>query len=242
MMTSLRLIEKITKVNTNDVTYGLLEKYNSEGKLIEYVVARNPVEKVGEYVNYTWDSGDYFSVAFVNPLEAKANAYDLLMCRAGYREEPNYRKADEELERVVSYKDMETYLRTAIDLIAQIEYDSSGSKWGGANGLTDEHKEELADNLGINTEEAKEYFGLQVQRFKKVKVTATVTETYEFEIAVPESVTDWDYDNYVDNTDFEDVLSYDCSRDYDYDYGVERIVNREEAEQVGRDFFFEKES
>lgn len=235
MMTSLILIEKITKVNTSDVTYGLLEKYNSEGKLIEYVVARNPVEKVGEFVNYTWDSGDYFSVAFVNPLEAKANAYDMLMCRAGYREEPNYRKADVESERVVNYKDMEEIARTAIDLVAQAEYDS------GVDGLTDEHKEELADNLGINTEEAKEYFGLQVQRFKKVKVTATVTETYEFEIAIPEGVTDWDYDNYVDNTDFEDVLSYDCSRDYDYDYGVERIVNRDEAERVGRDFFFDKE-
>ncbi len=235
-MTSLRMIDKITKVNAADVTYGLLEKYNSEGKLIEYVVARNPVEKGSfDYVNFTWDSGDYFSVAFVNPLEAKANAYDMLMCRAGYREEPNYRKADEEAERVVGYKDMETIARTAIDLVAQAEYDS------GVDGLTDEHKEELADNLGINTEEAKEYFGLQVQRFKKIKVTATVTETYEFEIAIPEGVTDWDYDNYVDNTDFEDVLSYDCSRDYDYDYGVERIVSRDEAERVGRDFFFEKE-
>lgn len=236
MMTSLRLIEKITKVNTNDVTYGLLEKYNSEGKLKEYVVARNPVEKVGEYVNYTWDSGDYYLVDFANPLEAKANAYDLLMCRAGYRETPNYRKVDEDLERAVSYDNMETIARNAIEMIAEAEYDSI------VDGLTDEHKEELADNLGINTEEAKEYFGLQVQRFKKMRVTATVTETYEFEIAVPESVTDLDYDNYVDNTDFEDVLSYDCSRDYDYDYGVERIVNREEAEQVGRDFFFEKES
>ena len=57
MMTSLRLLEKITKVNANDVTYGLLEKYDSEGKLTDYVVARNPVEKVGEFVNYTWDSG-----------------------------------------------------------------------------------------------------------------------------------------------------------------------------------------
>jgi hypothetical protein len=74
-----------------------------------------------------------------------------------------------------------------------------------------------------------------------MKVTATVTETYEFEIAIPEGVTDWDYDNYVDSTDFEDVLSYDCSRDYDYDYGVEKIVNRDEAERVGRDFFFDKE-
>ena len=235
MMTSLRMIEKITKVNEADVTYGLLEKYNSEGKLKEYVVARNPVEKVGEYVNYTWDSGDYFPGTYTTPLEAKANAYDMLMCRAGYREEPNYRKADEESERVVNYNDMETIARTAIDFVAQAEYDS------GVDGLTDEHKEELADNLGINTEEAKEYFGLQVQRFKKMKVTATVTETYEFEIAIPEGVTDWDYDNYVDNTDFEDVLSYDCSRDYDYDYGVERIVNRDEAERVGRDFFFEKE-
>ena len=237
MMTSLRLIEKINNVHANDVTYGLLEKYNSEGKLIEYVVARNPVEQVGEYVNYTWDSGDYFSVAFVNPLEAKADAYDLLMCRAGYREEPNYRKADEELERVVSYKDMETIARTAIDLVAQAEYDS------GVDGLTDEHKEELADNLGINTEEAKEYFGLQVQRYKKMKVTATVTETYEFEIAIPEGVTDWDYDNYVDNIDFEDILSddYGCHSDYDYDYGIEKIVSRDEAEQVGSDFFFEKE-
>ena len=235
MMTSLRLIEKINNVHANDVTYGLLEKYNSEGKLIEYVVARNPVEKVGEYVNYTWDSGDYFSVAFVNPLEAKADAYDLLMCRAGYREEPNYRKADEESERVVCYADMEEIARTAINLVAQAEYDS------GVSGLTDEHKEELADNLGIKAEEAKKYFGLQVQRYKKMKVTATVTETYEFEIAIPEGVTDWDYDNYVDNTDFRDVLEYDCGVDYDYDYGVERIVNRDEAERVGRDFFFEKE-
>ena len=235
MMTSLRMIEKITKVNTTDVTYGLLEKYDSEGKLKEYIVARNPVEEVGEFVNYTWDSGDYFSVVFVNPLEAKADAYDMLMCRAGYREEPNYLKADEELERVVSYKDMETIARAAIDLVAQAEYDS------GVSGLTDEHKEELADNLGIKAEEAKKYFGLQVQRYKKMKVTATVTETYEFEIAIPESVTDWDYDSYVDNTDFRDVLEYDCSVDYDYDYGVERIVNKYEAEEVGRDFFFEKE-
>jgi hypothetical protein len=226
MMTSLRLIEKVTKVNAADVTYGLLEKYNSEGKLIEYVVARNPVEKVGEFVNYTWDSGDYFSVAFVNPLEAKADAYDLLMCRAGYREEPNYRWANVELERAVSYENMETIARTAIDLVAQAEYDS------GVAGLTDEYKEELADNLGINTDEAKEYFGLQVQRFKKIKVTATVTETYEFEIAVPESVTDWDYDSYVDNTDFRDVLEYGCV-DYDYDYGVERMDNRYEAAEVG---------
>ena len=235
MMTSLKMIEEVNKLNTPDVTYGLLERYNSKGKLIEYVVARNPVEKeVFDYVNFTWDSGDYFSTLTINPLEAKANAYDMLMCRAGYRKDPNYRKADEESERVVNYKDMETIARTAIDLIAQAEYDS------GVDGLTDEHKEELADNLGINTEEAKEYFGLQVQRFKKIKVTATVTETYEFEIAIPEGVNEWDYDTYVDNTSFEE-LDYDCSRDYDYEYGVEKIVNKDEAKNVGRDFFFEKE-
>jgi len=233
MMTSLRLIEKINNVHANDVTYGLLEKYNSEGKLIEYVVARNPVEEVGEFVNYTWDSGDYFLTSVIEPLKAKANAYDMLLCRAGYREEPNYRKADRELERVVSYENMEEIARTAIGLIAQIEYDSV------VDGLTDEHKEELADNLGISTEEAKEYFRLQAKKFKKMRVTATVTETYEFEIAIPEEATEWYYDSYVDNTDFENMV--DCSRDYDYDYEAERIVSKDEAKTVGKDFFFEKE-
>lgn len=234
MVTSLRMIEKVNKIDTPDiVTYGLMEKYNSEGNIIEYIVAKNPVEQIGEFINYTWDSGDYFLTSVINPLKAKANAYDMLLCRAGYREVPNYRKADEESERVVSYKDMETIARNAIDMIAEAEYDS------GVSGLTDEHKEELADNLGINTEEAKEYFGLQVQRFKKIKVTATVTETYEFEIAIPEGVTEWNYDSYVDNTDFREMLDCDC--DYDYDYGIEKIVSRDEAEHVGGHFFFGEE-
>lgn len=236
MMTSLRLIEKVTSVNAKDVTYGLMEKYNAIGEIIEYVVAKNPVEQIGEFINYTWDSGDYFLTSvMIEPLKAKANAYDMLLCRAGYREEPNYLKADVESERVVNYKDMEEIARTAIDLVAQAEYDS------GVDGLTDEHKEELADNLGINTEEAKEYFGLQVQRFKKIKVTATVTETYEFEIAIPEGATEWDYDSYVDNTDFKEVLGCADDCNYDYDYGLEKIVNRDEAESVGRNFFFKEE-
>ena len=93
----------------------------------------------------------------------------------------------------------------------------------------------------ITREEAKEYFGLQVQRFKKIKVTATVSEIYEFDIAIPEGATEWDYDSYVDNTDFREVLGCADYCDYDYDYGIERIVNRDEAERVGGHFFFREE-
>lgn len=213
MMTSLRMIEKVNRINTTDVTYGLMEKYNSEGKLTEYIVVRNPVEEVGEYVNYHWDSGDYFPVAFVNPLEAKANAYDLLMCRAGYREEPNYRKADRELERVVSYKDMETIARTAIDLVAQEEYDS------GVSGLTDEHKEELADNLGINTEEAKKYFGLYIEMYEKREVIIRYTKECEYKtsIYVPVGTDDDEIENYFDNkVDFEELYYESETEDTEY--------------------------
>ena len=98
-------------------------------------------------------------------------------------------------------------------MVAQVEYNS------GVDGLTDEHKEELADNLGINTEEAKKYFGLYTEVYVKREVRIRYVKECEYvtNIYVPENTDDDEIEDYFDNkVDLEELYVESESEDYEY--------------------------